>query len=273
PLFKSRVFHHAGVSERQGWRIIKDARQRQRHHDPQLPETRGRRKLLQPADLQAMEKTLWSRGLEARALTWQSLAVESGIQVDCSWRTIQRAMGSIGWRKCVACDIGWVSRDIAARRYDIRFSDEVHFSLGPQGKLRIIRKPGERYCPDCIQEGDSPREKDLKRLHAWAAVGYGFKSNLIFYEVPTNKNGKMSQQVYLDQILKLVVGSWIDNGEQFVLEEDGDSGHRPGGKNIVKVWKEERGFKRYFNTPGSPDLSIIENCWKVPKAHIANYET
>jgi hypothetical protein len=31
-----------------------------------------------------------------------------------------------------------------------RFSDEIHFSLGPQGKLMIIRRPGERYCEKCI---------------------------------------------------------------------------------------------------------------------------
>lgn len=34
----------------------------------------------------------------------------------------------------------------------VRFSDEVHFRYGPQSKLRIIRKLGEQYCPDCIQE-------------------------------------------------------------------------------------------------------------------------
>ncbi|KDN61748.1 hypothetical protein CSUB01_12427 [Colletotrichum sublineola] len=290
PYFKNHVFDHVGVSKRQGWDIISKAKARRHHNDPSTPETRGRKKLLNTHDIQQMEKTLWTRGFEARALTWQALAVESGVYVSCGWRTIQRAMGTHGWRKCVACDKGWVSKETAARRvrdakkalelrpnpqdwYDIRFSDEVHFSLGPQGKLRIIRKPGERYCPDCIQEREPPQEKHLKRLHAWAAVGYGFKSPLIFYEVPSNKNGKMSLQVYRDKILEPVVGSWIDNGEQFVLEEDGDSGHGTGAKNIVRVWKEERGLKRYFNTPGSPDLSIIENCWKIPKAHIAKYET
>ncbi len=33
----------------------------------------------------------------------------------------------------------------------VRFSDEVHFGWGPQGKLRVIRKPGQRYCFDCVQ--------------------------------------------------------------------------------------------------------------------------
>ena len=34
----------------------------------------------------------------------------------------------------------------------IRFSDEVHFSLGPEGRVYVLRRPGERYCSDCIQE-------------------------------------------------------------------------------------------------------------------------
>lgn len=76
---------------------------------------------------------------------------------------------------------------------------------GPQGKLCIIRKLGERCCPDCIQEEKEPEEKDNKRHHCWAAVGHGFKSDIYFYEVPGNTNGKMSQRVSIDQILQPVV--------------------------------------------------------------------
>ena len=32
----------------------------------------------------------------------------------------------------------------------VRFSDEVHFSFGPQGRTYITRKPGERYCANYI---------------------------------------------------------------------------------------------------------------------------
>jgi hypothetical protein len=34
--------------------------------------------------------------------------------------------------------------------YSVRFSDEVHWAVGPQGSIYITRKPGERYCSDCI---------------------------------------------------------------------------------------------------------------------------
>jgi len=53
-----------------------------------------------------------------------------------------------------------------------------------------------------------------------------------------------------------------------VLYSDSNSGKR----NIVKVWKEEHGLKHFFNTPGSPDLSPIENCWRAVKQYIrANF--
>ena len=110
----------------------------------------------------------------------------------------------------------------------VRFSDEGHFGHGAQDKLNIIRKPGMRYCQDCVQEVDEPSEKDKKRYHCWAAVGHNFKSDIHFYEVPGNTNGNMSQQVYIDQILEPIVKPWIQAHQDFVLEEDGDSGHGPG---------------------------------------------
>jgi hypothetical protein len=117
----------------------------------------------------------------------------------------------------------------------VRFSDEVHFEFGPQHRLRIIRKPGQQYCTSCLQEADSPQKADEKRLHCWAAVGYDFKSPIHFYNVPSNGNGKMSQSVYIDQILEPIVKPWLDRGDKFVLEEDRDSGHGPGKSNIVRT--------------------------------------
>ena len=130
--------------------------------------------------------------------------------------------------------------------------------------MRIIRKPGQRYCQDCIQHTDEPSEKDMKKVHGWAAVGRDFKSDMILYNVPENTNGKMSLKAYIDQILEPVVKPWIDRGDDFCLEEDGDSGHGPSKKNIVRTWKESHGLQSYFNSASSPDLSPIKNCWQPP---------
>jgi hypothetical protein len=125
--------------------------------------------------------------------------------------------------------------------HSVRFSDEVHFNYGPQGKIRIIRKSGQRYCQDCLQETDESTEKHLKKKHAWGAVGHNFKSDIALYEVSGNTNGKMSQRVYIDQILNLIVKPWLDRDDDFCLEEDGDSGHGTSKSNIVRTWKQETG--------------------------------
>ena len=64
-------------------------------------------------------------------------------------------------------------------------------------------------------------------------MGYNFKSDIHFYDVPGNMNGKMSQHMYINQILEPIVKLWLDAGEKFVLEEDEDSGHGPGKANLV----------------------------------------
>ncbi|KAF1809579.1 hypothetical protein P152DRAFT_461262 [Eremomyces bilateralis CBS 781.70] len=226
-----------------------------------------------------------------REMTWETLATEADI--DCSGRTIQRAMQSLDYHKCIACRKAWVSKQLATKRVayakkmlakyptpehwkHVRFSDEVHFGLGPQGKTLIIRKRGQRYCSKCIQRVDDPDEEDKKKVHAWAAVGYNFKGPLVFYEIPSNTNGKMTQECYLNDILKPVVGGWLVNGDYFVLEEDQDSGHAPPRSTKTKPsaasrWKTEVGLHCFFNCAGSPELSIIEDCWQPIKRYVRKY--
>ncbi len=88
---------------------------------------------------------------------------------------------------------------------------------------------------------------------------------MIFYD-SGNTNGKMSQKCYVDQILEPHIGRWIDEGYDFTLEEDNDSGHGTHTDyNIVAQWKKKRGCSWYANAPYSPDLVIIETMWSVPK--------
>jgi hypothetical protein len=109
---------------------------------------------------------------------------------------------------------------------NVRFSDEVHFGYGPAGRIYVTRRPGEITCPECVQQADTPPEKDQKRVHAWGAIGYNFKSKLYRYDAG-NSNGKMAQQIY-PTLLEQEVAFWPANA---VLEEDGDSGH---GKSVAR---------------------------------------
>ncbi len=197
-----------------------------------------------------MEQILQEKGIEACAMTWEQLGYEVGL--ECTGQTMKNAMGSLNYRKCIACKKGQINEKTARDRktwaqtikekypkpedwYRVRFSDEVHFGYGLQGKLCIIRKSGEQYCPDCIQEEKESEEKDKKRHHYWATVGHDFQSDIYFYEVPGNTNGKMSQRVYIDQILQLIVKPWIKAYHDYVLEEDSDLGHGLGKSNIVQT--------------------------------------
>ena len=82
----------------------------------------------------------------------------------------------------------------------------------------------------------------------------------------------MSLKVYRDQILEPVVKPWLLEGQDFVLEEDGDSGHgKAQNWNIIRVWEEENNLEYFFNCDSSLDLSPIENLWLPPKQHLAKY--
>ena len=108
-----------------------------------------------------------------------------------------------------------------------------------------------------------PKEADEKRLHAWAVIGYDYKSQRYFYDTG-NSNGKMNQKTYI-KLLEAECSNW---SQDIILEEDNDSGHGPSEKNPVRKWKEQHHLQHYFNCAHSPDLAPIENAWQAPKAYL-----
>lgn len=259
-LSNNAIFAAEGFSARAGRRTLADTSNSERtfpHKDlDNWEETRGCSESVFKADIKRMEAIIEAADVEERLMTWEALEQEAQVynpeflasgkrskkaETLVSGRTVQRVLGRLDYHTCVACQTSWVSKNHAAQRlqfakdmlakyptkYDwrrVRFSDEVHFGLGPQGKLMIIRKKGQRYCANCLQEEREPCETDKKKLHAWAAFGYNFKLDLVFYDIPSNTNGKMTYAVYLD-ILREHVVPWVQRGDNFVLEEDRDTSH------------------------------------------------
>ena len=196
---REAIFRYNGVSRVTGFRILRSGNPRTLKNDPTRKETRWRKTLISPQEIHEMERILENQGLEGRALTWKQLGFKVGL--DVSEATIRRKMGTMDYHKCLACQQGWQSPKSAANRVEyatvmlqrhsepedwdrVRFSNEVHFGWGAQRQLRIIHKPGERYCISCIQHKEEPKAKDEKRFYCWAAAGYNFKSDIIFYDVP-----------------------------------------------------------------------------------------
>jgi hypothetical protein len=141
----------------------------------------------------------------------------------------------------------------------VLFSDEVHFGWSDEGRLHIKRRVGTTHVPEHIHHPREPRNKDRKRFHCFALVGWNFKSPIYFYD-SGNQNGKMTHKAYIEQILEPVIKPLLEQGKDFVLFEDRDSGHGTSKNNPVRKWKEQHGLKHYFNVSNSPDLNIIENC-------------
>lgn len=98
-------------------------------------------------------------------MAWECLAQE--VDAEVVGRTMRRNMKLCDYNKRVACTCGYINKDTCKLRLDfcykmlqkypkpedwrrVRFLDKKHWALGPQGKLIIIRKPGQRYDPYCI---------------------------------------------------------------------------------------------------------------------------
>ncbi|KAK6363297.1 hypothetical protein TWF730_011363 [Orbilia blumenaviensis] len=246
-----------------------------------INETRGHEPIISDKQLEIQTQIFEEEGFEARAITHQGITQDLG--VEASRRTIVRSMARIQYHMCIACRVSYLTPQACRRRVEfarvmlekypnsedwrrVRFSDETHFGFGPEDRVYIWRKDGERYQPKCIQHKRNSKDKDYHRLHAWAAIGYNFKSELVFYTT-ANSNGKMSQAVYIDAILEPIVKPWLEAGQDFVLEEDNDSGHGTGKDSTARRWKNNNGLVSYFNCSQSPDLSPIENAWQSPKSY------
>ena len=287
PCDTEDVIAFFGGKSTQGYEILKQP-DRTRHNNG-LNETRGRSNKMTGAQVAEGDKVIEEPELEfeGKALSWGGIAETVG--ADVHWETAKRTFEKgLDLHKRLAAFKQHLPNDVCRNRVehahyhlhlrpepddwkDVRFSDEVHEAYGPEGRKRIIRAPGTRYRPDNIQRADVPAESDRPRKHAWACIGWNFKTSLYFYKIPSNTNGKMTNKMYV-QILNDCVLPWLEAGEDFTLEEDRDGAHETKGENgIVVKWKQRHKLKHFFNAERSPDLAPIENCFHPLKQYMKQH--
>jgi len=155
--------------------------------------------------------------------------------------------------------------------YRVWFSNVIHYDYNAQKPLHIIWKFDEHYCSDCIQQTEGFKKSEKKKIYVWTAIEYNFKFNIMFYNISSNINDKMTLQNYWDQILNSIIKLWIQHRDDFVLKEDDDSGHDTDKNNIIHKWKKKNQLKYYFNCANSSDLSSIENVWQLTKNELHIY--
>ncbi|KAI9158015.1 hypothetical protein HJFPF1_06000 [Paramyrothecium foliicola] len=316
PVNKTSIFKHFELSRSQGYAALNIPPSRR--NDPEWEETRGRPRQIPEADRRRMEAVLWDERYEDANLNWERLAREAGVEASCNPRTLHRAMGTLSYRRCLACPRSWTGTRHRERRREharrmlealphpgdwrrVRFAGELHFGFGLDGRMRVLPRAGERVCPSCEggaaaqqqqqQGGDAGASatggagvvvltRDIKRVHAWAAVGYGFKSELVFYDEATGANspGTLHMSTYRDRILEKTVKPWLAEAAAlsamggggsggFILEEDMDSFAHGGASKVNKAseWKDRHpALRHHFNCGESPDLSPLDALWPIP---------
>lgn len=285
PVNKSAIFRHFGITRSQGYSAMSVPSSKR--NDPAWEETRGRPSKISAADVEKMEAVLWDPGYESMSLNWASLAAQAGVPSGCNPRTIHRAMGTLGFRLCLRCGRSSVGAKNKERRVEfarrmadarptpqewraVRFSGELHFGFSVDGRVRLLPRAGERQCATCRDEAEEEEwPRDARRVHAWAALGYGFKSELLFYDDATgpNSTGALSMDEYKSKVLNGVVLPWLQAGQVFALEEDADEFAHGGASkvNTVQEWKAAHALQAHFGCSESPDLSLLDSVWPPGK--------
>jgi hypothetical protein len=68
------------------------------------------------------------------------------------------------------------------------------------------RRRQKKIVSDALPKNDDDGQ-GIHRCHCWGAVGWGFKSKLVWYET-SSKNGKMNKSIYLSEVLEKEVSTW-----------------------------------------------------------------
>ena len=222
-----------------------------------------------------------------RRLTFQQVKTQLGIQASA--RTIRRELRRSGYRRCITCPRPYISRkqakkrlafayehqwwgtsDYAAHRDDgkqggdwrrVIWSDEAIFEVGKCGRVWVTRRVDEKRCTNCIQ---SVYRSGRFSVMIWGAIGWDYKSELVFMEKLPERKGICSK-AYLQQVLEPVVFPLFDRlGPEYIFMEDGAKVHA-GSARLPRLQHSIRGFKW---PPSSPDLNPIEKVWRWMKEEL-----
>jgi transposase len=134
----------------------------------------------------------------------------------------------------------------------------------------VTRKRGERTHPTCIQH-QFHRGHTIP-VNAWGAIGYGYKSPLLFIR-GSGKKGAFKQIDYLSQVLAphlegiveafAAVTYLLRLSVEPLFMEDGNSAHgHKSTRNYYAQWRTKHGIILMPHPSTSPDMNPIEKCWR-----------
>jgi hypothetical protein len=220
---------------------------------------------------------------ENRILDYDAVIRE--LRLECTASTLQKRLHQKGYYRCVACQKPYLTAAQVIGRLlwaithifwtkewlKVLWSDEVTFFVGGRSaKERVTRKRGERTHPTCIQHqfhrgGTVP-------VNAWGAIGYGYKSPLLFIH-GFGKKGAFTQKDYLAQVLAphiqpileafAAITHLLRPSTKPLFIEDGNAAHgHKSTRNCCAQFRTKHGIILLPHPSTSPDMNPIEKCWR-----------
>jgi hypothetical protein len=144
--------------------------------------------------------------------------VKRALNIQASARTIRRELRKAGYRRCIACPRPFILRAQAKKRLAFAYkhrwwgtsdwaasreggdwrkvirSDECIFELGKNGRVWVTRRVDEKRCSDYIRSTYRSRRVSIM---IWGAIGWDYKSPLVFLEKEEEAKG-VNSQAYCD---------------------------------------------------------------------------
>ena len=130
------------------------------------------------------------------------------------------------------------------------FSDECKVIIGQDTRVRVWRKVGEEYLPDCI----CPPSKRKLTLMIWGCITYHGIGTICV--VDGNINAEKYISVLDENLWPVILRHFADNN--YIFQDNNAPVHRA---RIVQDFRRNNQLKSMNWPAQSPDLNIIENCW------------
>jgi hypothetical protein len=214
----SQIYHELGVPKSSAQRICRAKSSRTTRKGKQY-----KKKLLNQRHIRQIFRYI-SENYTTRRMTFEQ--VRSALNIPASARTIRRELRKAGYQRCIACSRPFISRiqakkrlgfarlhrwwgtsDYAASRLGggdwrkVVWSDECSWELGKNGRVWVTRRVDEHRCLDCIW---SVYRSGRVTVMVWGAIGWDWKSPLVFLEKLPGRKGICSK-AYLQQVLQPIV--------------------------------------------------------------------